>query len=164
MPTLEEAIAAFLKYKPSYYLRRKQRQYLNLPPKIYKPKREIKIYTAFYPSKDEDFLKNIDIRTIIENYSSDKHDIFIKEYCDLSKRFKQPINWINSMDFFQLITETDRYNLKLRLRMMRIIFRSVNNENLTLKNEIIDQIALLEKIKNCVNDTKPKKQRQPKTR
>ena len=164
MSLIAKAIAEFLKYKPSYYQRKKERQYLNLPPKIYKPKREIKIYTAFYPSKDEDFLKNIDIRTIIENYSSDKHEIFIKDYCDLSKRFKQPINWINSMNLHQLITETDRYNLKLRLRMMRIIFRSVNNENITLKNEVFDQIALLEKIKNCVNETKPKKQRQIKTR
>lgn len=149
---MTDAISRFLNYRTSYYYRRKYRKYLNLPTK-YKPKREKTIYNAFYPSKDEDFLNNIDIRTIIENCDSKKHDIYIKEYCDLSKRFKQPINWINSMNSHAMIAETDNYNRKLRLRMMKIIFRSINDENIKTKNEIIIQIAYLEMVKQVFKDT-----------
>lgn len=159
---MTDAVSRFLNYRTSYYYRNKEKKLMNLPTK-YKPKREKKIYTAFYPSNDEEFLKNIDIRTIIENYSIDKRDIYIKDYCDLSKRLKQPINWINSTNYYNIINETDKYNRKLRLRMMKIILRSINDVNLKLKNEIIAQVAYLEMVKQVFKETaitfKPKQQK-----
>lgn len=122
--------------KPKY-ISNKLRKYLGLCPNLKRVG-----YKSIIPDNTEDFLLNDDIKPIINNFSYENRDKFIKDYCNLSKRLKLPINWINNSTMRELNYYLGKLDIhyKYRARLWRIVLRSVSDENEELKHEIIEKI------------------------
>ena len=115
-------------------------------------------YNKIIPNNSPEFLENIDIKTIIDNsrdVSLTEQTQFIKDYCDLSKHCRQPINWINTVGIYRIFYQLNRFRCchRHRIKLLKIVLRSAICED--LKTYILNEIEIYKKLIAIIKEFKP---------
>lgn len=115
-------------------------------------------YMRIIPNNSPEFLKNIDIKTIVDNcadVSLTQQTQFIKEYCDLSRHCRQPINWINTVGIYRIFYELNRFRCchRHRIKLLKTVMRSSICED--LKTRILKEIEIYKKLIEIIKEFKP---------